>query len=72
MGEKFIILAPRSVVRAMSMNDLIMSALVPLGSGSLRFACMVKMSRSVQSLSWCTFVLSAPFQHRQQPTDHKK
>jgi hypothetical protein len=35
MGGKFIILAPRSVVRAMSMNDLIMSALVPLGSGSL-------------------------------------
>jgi hypothetical protein len=35
MGGKFIVLATRSVVRAMSMNDLIMSALVPLGSGSL-------------------------------------
>ena len=33
MGEKFIILAPRSVVRAMSMNDLIISAIIHVGSG---------------------------------------
>ncbi len=35
MGGKFIILAAWSVVRAMSMNNLIISAFVPVGSGSL-------------------------------------